>query len=107
MADFHPPEHQGRRGRVESTMNLRPLKALTVETVGHGTRFELVICNDPNGGWLVAWSAGNWLGRAYPGDLVHLVHLAGKKLRPLDHQTLLTFLKENEATLKGALAVTP
>lgn len=86
---------------------MRPLKAVCIETVGHGTRFELVICDDPNGGWLVAWSSGGWLGRCYPGDLVHLVHLAGKKLRPLDHETLLRFLKENEASLASALRVSP
>lgn len=88
-------------------MNTRSLKAVCVETVGHATRFELVITNDPNGGWLVAWSSGGWLGRCYPGDLVHLVHLAGKKLPRLDHETLLAFLKENEASLANALRVSP
>ena len=86
---------------------MRPLKALCVETVGHGTRFELVITNDPNGGWLVAWPDGGWLGRCYPDDLVHLVHLTDKKLRPLDHETLLRFLKENKASLANALRVSP
>lgn len=88
-------------------MNARALKALSVVTEGHGTRFELVITNDPNGGWLVAWSAGGWLGRCYPGNLVHFVHLAGKKLKRLDHETLLAFFQANEASLASALRVSP
>lgn len=84
---------------------MRPLKAVCVETVGHGTRFELVITTDPNGGWLVAWPAGGWLGRCYPGNLIHLVHLAGKTLRRLDHETLLAFVQANEVRLATALGV--
>ena len=65
-------------------MTLRPLKAATGTWTARGTQYELVFTEEPNGGVLVSWPAGKWMGRAHfyeQSTHIRLVSLAGKLLR--------------------------
>lgn len=63
--------------------DLSLLQAATGTWNANGTRYELVFTEEPNGGVLVSWPAGKWMGRAHyeQGTQIRLVSLAGKLLR--------------------------
>lgn len=56
--------------------------ALTAEP-GTGTRYRLYLVQDIDGGLLVAWPDGGWIGRAFHKG-TSLVHVAGKRPPKVD-----------------------
>lgn len=68
---------------------MKTLEARSVKFDGRGTRYELVLTQDPDGGVLVAWSGGAWLGMVHRDG--ELVTLAGK-LRKADAEVITAFL---------------
>ena len=65
-------------------MSLRKLQAATGTWTARGSQYELVFTEEPNGGVLVSWPAGKWMGRAHfyeQSTQIRLVSLAGKLLR--------------------------
>lgn len=63
--------------------DLRLLQAATGTWNTTDTRYELVFTEEPNGGVLVSWPAGKWMGRVHyeAGTRIRVVSLAGKLLR--------------------------
>lgn len=80
---------------------MRELKASTGTWTAGGSRLELVFTADPNGGCLVAWPDGRWMGRAYlePSGLTRVTALAGRELGVVDWQTVQTVVETNKASL--------
>ena len=63
--------------------DLSLLQAATGTWNANGSRYDLVFTEEPNGGVLVCWPAGKWMGRAHyeTSTQIRLVSLAGKLLR--------------------------
>lgn len=87
--------------RDEFTLvNFREYKVSAANTAtfdANGTRFELVLTPDPNGGVLVIWPAGRWFGRVHQND-DHIAALGGK-LRKDDEVALRSYLKAAKGLL--------
>lgn len=69
------------------------LGALRITGCQHGTRFDLVVVQDPHGGLLVAWPAAGWLGRCYRRG-THWTHLAGKRPLKLDLESIQELVRQ-------------
>lgn len=79
---------------------MRELKSKTATWEAEGSRLELVFTADPNGGLLVAWPDGRWLGRALrnPAGAVRITTLAGRLLAG-DQRTVQTVVTTNQDAL--------
>lgn len=68
---------------------MKTLAASATTFDARGTRFELVLTQDPNGGVLVAWPGGAWLGMVHrDGEVISLVG----KLRKADAEVITAYL---------------
>lgn len=79
---------------------MRDLKSVSTVVLGEGSRLELVLTEDPNGGLLVVWPDGYWLGRAFieRSGQVQLTTLAGR-LRDGDMRTVIAHLVASRPAL--------
>ena len=58
-----------------------------------GTRYDLVLVDDPYGGVLVAWPATGYLWRWYPGDRLAPM---SSNCNPFDAENIYAFLEDGK-----------